>query len=659
MSVQFGRWNFDGKPPSPDYLENVRNVLAPYGPDGGSSYSESGVDILYYALHTTKDSRREIQPYVLESGAVITWDGRLDNRMEFIALLKGSLSQDSADVSIVAAAFERWGTDCFARLIGDWALSIWNPKEHAVILAKDFLGARHLSYAMDKDQLTWSTILDPLVLFTARPLTLNEEYIAGWFSFFPATHLTPYIGIYSVPPSSFVHLKPGKRTTHKYWDFDPSKNIRHCTDAEYEEHFRIVFTESVRRRLHADAPVLAELSGGMDSCSIVCMADWLMARGAADALRLDTVSYYNDSERNWDERPYFSRVEEKRGLVGCHIDVSSQQLLGFDYESDRFPATPASEGRATGAAEQFAALLTSEGNRVVLSGMGGDEVTGGVPTPVPELADLLARARIVKLAHQLKVWALDKRKPWFHLLFEIAREFLPIALTSLPKYLRPAPWLEPGFVGRNRAALTGYPSRLKLFASLPSFQANLSTLDVLRRQMAVFALPSEPVYEQRYPYLDRDFLEFIYAIPREQLVRPGQRRSLLGIVPTEILNRKRKAYIARAPLAAVSNEWANLIEISRHMVCASLGILDADAFREALQKARQGHQVQTVTLLRTLRMEQWLRGLRRWRLSTNLGSESPAGPSERGATAVERNECGVQRGLRLSHSISHAYRNQK
>src|SRR6202044_2689500 len=103
------------------------------------------------------------------------------------------------------------------------------------------------------------------------------------------------------------------QTVTKYWDFDPAKKIRYRTDVEYEEHFRALFTESVRRRLRSDAPVLAELSGGMDSSSFECVADTIIAAGAADTPRIDTLSYYNDSEPHWDERSYFTKVEEKRG----------------------------------------------------------------------------------------------------------------------------------------------------------------------------------------------------------------------------------------------------------------------------------------------------------------------------------------------------------
>jgi len=626
MSVQFGTWNFDGKPVDRDYLEKVKPVIAPYGPDDGGSFAKTNVSILYRAFHATKESRREVQPYVMASGAVLTWDGRLDNRTELIRGLGDVVTNRSTDVEIVAAAYEYWSSDCFATLIGDWALSIWDANSRSLILAKDPIGTRHLYYAFDKEQVTWSTILDPLVLFAGKTFELCEEYIAGWFSFFPAAHLTPYAGIHSVPPSSSVVIRPGKHTVSKYWDFDPSKRIRYRTDAEYEEHFRAVFGEAVRRRLRSDSPILAELSGGMDSSSIVCMADTIIARGAAEAPRLDTVSYYDDSEPNWNERPYFTKVEEKRGRTGCHIDVGKQEPFNFETDRDHFAATPASgNGCPSEAARQFAACMLSQGNRVVLSGIGGDEVTGGVPTPTTELEDLLVRGHFRQLAHQLKVWALNKRKPWFHLFFEATRGFFPPALVGLPKYKKPAPWLDSGFVKRNRAALHGYETRLKLFGPLPTFQENVSTLEALQRQLGCEGHLSDPLYEKRYPYLDRGLLEFTYAIPREQLVRPGHRRSLMrralvGITPDELLNRKRKAFVVREPMTAISADWNWYAEISKHMVSTSLDIVDGDRFMETLQRVRAGRETPMIIIVRTLGIERWLRCVRTRRI---LSDDTP------------------------------------
>jgi len=614
MSVQFGRWNFDGKPVDRDYLESVKPLLAPYGPDDAGSYSKENISILCCAFHTTKESRSEKQPYVTSSGAILTWDGRLDNRSELVRQLHAVVAIGSTDVEIVGAAYECWRSDCFAMLMGDWALSIWDPHTRSLILAKDPIGTRHLYYSFDNYQITWSTILDPLVLLAGKTSALNEEYIAGWFSFFPAAHLTPYVGIHSVPPSSSVLIRARKHTVCKYWDFDPDKRIRYRTDSEYEEHFRSVFAEAVRRTLRSDSPILAELSGGMDSSSIVCMADTIIARGEAETPRLDTVSYYNDSEPNWNERPYFTKVEEKRGRTGCHIDVSKQDSFKFQIDGNRFPATPSCGVRPDEAGKQLAAYVASQGNCVVLSGIGGDEVMGGVPTPTPELADLLARCQFRTLAHQLKVWALNKRKPWFHLFFDAARGFFPPSFVGVPKHKRPAPWLNPAFVKRNRAALQGYESRLTFLGPLTTFQENLSTLVGLQRQLGCDALPSDPPYEKRYPYLDRGLLEFIYSIPREQLVRPGQRRSLMrralaGIVPDELLNRKRKAFVVRGPMVGIGAQWTDLIRLTQHMLATELGIVDSAGFESVLRKIRERQEVALVRVLRTLVLEYWIRNL--------------------------------------------------
>lgn len=612
MSVQFGRWNIDGLPVGQDYMAKVEKMLVPYGPDGGSVYIKDSVGIFVRAFHTTKESRKETQPSVTPSGAVLCWDGRLDNREELVRGLGDSVTADETDLAIVAAAYEAWETKCFANLVGDWALSVWDPRNRSVFLAKDPIGTRHLYYSSDEKRITWSSILDPLILLAGKTFELEEEYIAGWLSFFPATHLTPYVGIHSVPPSSFVRIEPGRQMVSKYWDFDPAKRICYRTDGEYEEHFRHVFAESVRRRLRSDGPVLAELSGGMDSSSIVCMADVVTASQMTETPRVDTVSFYDDSEPNWNERLYFIKVEEKRGRTGSHIDVGNLESFKFELDSSCFAPTPGLSGRPNQIAKQFGACMASNGNRVVLSGIGGDKVTGGIPTPTPELADLFARARLRTLAHQLKVWALNKRKPWFHLFFDFARGFFPPALVSVPKHQRPAYWLNQAFVKRNRGALWGYETRLKLFGPLPSLQDSVGTLDTLRRQLACHALSVEQLCEKRYPYLDRGLLEFVYAVPREQLVRPGQRRSLMrralvGIVPDEILNRKRKAFVARAPIAGISAQFAGLMEMSDHMASSLRGIVDPKFFSEALRKARSGTELRMVAIMRTLTVELWLR----------------------------------------------------
>jgi asparagine synthase (glutamine-hydrolysing) len=272
----------------------------------------------------------------------------------------------------------------------------------------------------------------------------------------------------------------------------------------------------------------------------------------------------------------------------------------------------------------------------VLSGIGGDEVTGGVPTPLPEIADLMRALRVGPLASRLKQWALIKRRPWFHLLLDAGLGFLPDWVIAARQHA--APWLDRAFAEKHHVALAGYSSRMKWFGPLPSFQQNIFALDTLRRELGCAAAPVNPPYERRYPFLDRDLLEFLFALPREQILRPGQRRSLLrralrGIVPDEVLNRRRKAFASRAPLIAVATSSAQQFTASERMISVSLGWIDPDAFRLVIEKSRNGQEIPTVTVLRTLCIEEWLRATREL-LSIVAPSGIEAAPREQGS-AVE------------------------
>lgn len=614
MSVQFGRWQFDGQRFDHGDLDSVHRRLREFGPDGEGRHCGAGIEIFYYAFHTTFESRCEAQPYRSPSDAIITFDGRLDNRDELVLALADQGFSGEGDVEIVAASYERWGTECLHRVLGDWALSIWDPRQQTLILARDFLGARHLYYSISKDRVFWSTVIDPLILLARSNPQFDEAYIAGWLSSsLPRVDQTPYEDIFAVPPACTVVITPHRKAIRKYWDFDPGKQIRYRSDSEYEEHFRDAFGRSVLRRLRSDSPIAAELSGGMDSSAIVCVADRLIQSGASAGGALSTVSYYDDSEPHWNERPYFELVERQRGWTGLHIDACSSCGARPVSDANHVALMPGSMQAA--ASGQLRDWMLAGGYRVLLSGLGGDEVLGGVPTPVPELADLLARARLSVFSRRLFAFALQQRKPWIHLLWEVLREFLPGGLVRLPEYEFPASWLRLAFIRRNQEFFRPPSQGFRWFGPTPSFQENLRALEGLRRQLACACLLREPLYEKRYPYLDRTLLEFLYAIPREQFVRPQQRKSLMrrslaGIVPAGVLNRKRKAYTVRAPIRAVRDRYLRLTSEGGEPILSSLGYVESRAFREEYSGCERARSLPAPTFARALALEEWLKALR-------------------------------------------------
>jgi asparagine synthase (glutamine-hydrolysing) len=611
MSVQFGEWNFEHRPIDPCDLERVRSVLALYGPDREGLIRKDDVAILYRAFNTTSEARNEQQPLASASRAIITWDGRLDNR-EQLAELVGGFPQRATDVEIVAAAYDRWQTGLFPKLMGDWAISVWDPNGRSLILAKDVVGTRHLYYSRDKNRVRWCTVLDPLVLLTRHSFEPDLEYLAGFLSFFPATHLTPYVGIHSVPPATFVRISPGTSVVKRYWDFDPGKRTRYRTDAEYEEHFRTIFSECVRRRLRSDQPVLAELSGGIDSSSIVCVADQVISHGLSQPPRLETMSFSDDSEPNWNERPYFECVERKRGRDGFHIEVHHQPILKYRRDGSAF--APTTIALPPDASEQVSGFLRTQCIRVILSGFGGDEIMGGVPTPIPELQDLIVGGHWIDLYQRLIAWALSKRVPWPQVLFEAVRGFCPPALVGTPKHRKAPSWLASHFAAKHARALSGYEKRVTVTGIRPSMQENLSTVEAVRRRLSCTNISYDALVEKRYPYLDRDLLEFVFSIPREQLLRPGQRRSLVrralrGIVPHEVLDRKRKGFVVRCLSAALNGQSTHLDEFTTNMRLARLGIVNSFEFAASLRAARSGRGIVGVRMLRALNLEMWLRNL--------------------------------------------------
>ena len=615
MSVQAGIWNFDGRPIDRKMIDDLSESLKQQGPDGESLYLNGSVGLLYRPFHTTAESRQEKQPCVSRGGFIITWDGRLDNREVLIADLRSDLDAGPTDLAIFAAAFDRWDTDCFRRIVGDWAVSIWKPEQRELLFAADYMGIRHLFYYLKNNQIWWSTDLSPLVLLSGDKFHIDDDYIAGYFAHDPDAHLTPYREIREVPPGQFVRIRNSSVSVERYWRFSSKSRIRYKTDAEYEEHFRHLFRQSVHRRLRSDSPILAELSGGLDSSSIVCMADDVIAKRGGQIPLLDTISYYDDTEPNGDDSIYFQKIEQKRGRAGIHVDCSDCGSSTASLEYSEFCALPGALGTGQKLDTERADVVRGGGYRAVLSGIGGDEFLGGVPDPRAHLADLLVQLKLVSLAKQLTAWSLVKRRPWIHLLWESAIDVLPASLGQyLVKEAKVESWIRKDFAKRTRLAVRQLDVDEHFGLWLPTRRSYIGGLVQMAGNLAKSMPPVSPPEELRYPYLDQNLIEFILSIPATQLLRPGERRSLMrrslaGIVPEEILSRRTKQLGARTPVLVLEKHWDELQSIYQTPLSAGLGYVDGVQLLKTICDARAGKIVTLARVLWTISLEYWLRDL--------------------------------------------------
>ncbi len=615
MSVQAGIWNLDDRPVDSKLMENLSDSLRQQGPDGQSHYVDGSVALLYRPFHTTAESRLEKQPYISRRGFICTWDGRLDNREGLIADLHSDLEASPTDLAIFAAAFDRWDTDCFRRIVGDWAVSLWKPEQRELLFATDYMAIRHIFYYLKSDRIWWSTDLSPLVLLSGDKFHIDDDYIAGYFAHDPDAHLTPYREIREVPPGQFVCIRKGGASVERFWRFSTKSRIRYKTDAEYEEHFRHVFRQSVRRRLRSDSPILAELSGGLDSSSIVCMADDIIANEGEQIPRLDTISYYDNTEPNGDDSIYFPKIEQKRGRVGIHVDSSKLGSSAASLECSEFCPLPGTLGFGQNIGRERGDVVRGGGYRAMLSGIGGDEFMGGVPDPRAHLADLIVQFKFISLAKQLTAWSLVKRKPWIQLLWQSAIDVLPPSLGQyLAKEAKVELWIRKDFAKRTRLAIRQLGADEHFGLWLPTRRSCIGGVSLMASKLAKYTPPVSALEEARYPYLDQNLIEFILSIPASQLLRPGDRRSLMrrslvGIVPQEILSRRTKQVGARTPVLILEKHWDELQNVYETSLSSGLGYVHEDRFLKVISDARAGKTVPLVRVLWTISLEYWLRDL--------------------------------------------------
>ncbi len=609
MSVQAGIWNFDQEPASKNLLVTISRELVEYGPDGETTLFDGPVGMLYRPFYTTSEARFEHQPHVSAVGTIIMWDGRLDNREELISALSHDMSEDRSDVAIVGAAFDRWNTNCFPKLIGDWALTVWDPHERKLILARDYIGIRNLFYCAKAEKILWCSHLGPLVS-SGGTFTLCDEYIAGYLASWPDADLTPYQQIKAVPPGQFVQIRNNKIATHTYWTLNTSLRTCYKSDAEYEEHYRHLFRQAVRRRLRTDSPILADLSGGLDSSSIVCMADDILLKEKIECPRVDTFSFYDSTEPEDDDLLYFPKVEEKRGKIGFHAHLrASGESLALYYQ--KFDPCPRIQHRLEPRAA-LAEILGRHEYTVQLSGAAGDDVNGQGLDPRIQLADLMLQFRFVELSKQITAWSLLIRKrPWIHIFFQTLLQFMPVSIRArFTEYGKLDPWVDRRFAKRYRMSARQMDAVKGTRLLRPSTRNAVQTIASLSREMSYLA-PSS--VEVRYPYLDQNLVEFLKTIPLEQLLRPGQRRSLMrralaDLLPPEVLTRKTKAAPGRCYSVALEKQWDKVESVFSSPISARVGYLDAKGIREALAATKNGDVATFILrLLRALSLELWLR----------------------------------------------------
>lgn len=596
-------------------------TIAHRGPDDEGVWVDAvaGIALGHRRLSIVDLSKDGHQPMLSRSGRfVATFNGEIYNyaelRHELDALGCSRPWRGQSDTEVLLAACEAWGVrGAIQRSNGMFAIAIWDVRERALILIRDRMGEKPLYYGWQGSAFLFGSELKAVRAHPqfenrmdaqALPLFVRYGYVPAPFSI--------YSGIKKLPPGCLLRIPSGAAVDavrpEPYWQLPLPDKVQAMDPAGAAEHLEHLLREAVRIRMHADVPLGAFLSGGVDSSTIVA----LMQSQATRPARTFSIGF---RERDYDEANEAKTVARALSTEHTELYVSAEDALKV------VPDLPDIYDEPFADSSQIPTYLLSKLTRthvtVALSGDGGDELFGGYVRYV-QANSILRAYRLMPLswrrgcAHALsfvarsgwdRVAALMPRKLRTHVSGDrLAKLAEVVGLRGYRELYRQlvSQWGNPGSVMGGsvecRTLLDDDAIAERIHSAVPwmMYIDQLTYLpgDILvkvdRASMAV-------ALEVRVPFLDHRVVEFAASLPLDLKVANGTgkwllRQVLYKYIDHRLVDRPKQGFgvpIAswlRGPL----REWAE--ELLSERALARCGLLNAKVVRDAWRRHLEGER---------------------------------------------------------------------
>ncbi len=322
-------------------------------------------------------SRLGHQPFVsADNRFSVTYNGEIYNHEELRSELEalGYRFRSRSDTEVLLYAFQAWGESCFERFIGFWAVAIWDQNRGRVLLARDRLGKAPLYVMQRPEGWYFASEIKALRLVGDQTPTVSESAVRdfilhGWRDVGDSTF---FEDIRSFPRASYAWLDSAPLSPTTFWRFPEERlSERQLPVDQAAAGLREILTSAVQLRLRADVPIAFELSGGMDSSSLMAIA-----APFRDSLQAFTVSYPGESDVN--EIGYARAVAQSLGDKVKHTELTPKNDRFFDV-ADEFVAHMDEPFHAPNLLtnRDMWQSMADTGTRVSINGAAGDELFAG------------------------------------------------------------------------------------------------------------------------------------------------------------------------------------------------------------------------------------------------------------------------------------------
>jgi asparagine synthase (glutamine-hydrolysing) len=506
-----------------------------------------------------------------DGGFWIIFNGEIYNYSELRAELLGYGHQfkTGTDTEVILAAYQQWGTECLSRFNGMWAFALWDHNKQQLFIARDRFGIKPLYYVRGANRFTFASEIKALVGKHGIQYEPDGEaiyrYLASGILPSPQGGHTFFKGVESLPPGHQMMVQCDASEKHRYWTLAFSGEAMESKASDVIQQYRELFTDSVQLRLRADVPVGTCLSGGLDSSSIVCMVNNLMAQGGLTATQIGqqqrTFSAVYDTAGPYNERDHIERVVQATG-VEKNLTVPTIERLRDDIE--RLVWHQDEPFQSTSIFAQWCVMSKVHDRKVtvLLDGQGADETLGGYRPFAIFLSDLLRQAKFLRAVQEARAIQTQTELSVGPLLARALAWQLPASWVRALRQRRYAPQADISALNPDFAA-NWDAGRVVDWKPWSDLQTHLS--DLIQESSLPHLLRYEDrnsmafSVEARVPFLDYRLVQFSFAQAADWRIYQGWtkwilRKAMDGIVPDEIVWRKDKVGF-ETPEADWMHEW--------------------------------------------------------------------------------------------------------
>lgn len=540
-------------------MDSALDQLKHRGPDDCGSWHDQRVMLGMRRLSII-DLAGGHQPIFSEDdSSCIVYNGEIYNFLDLRPELeaRGHTFRTNTDTEVILHGYEEWGVDCLKRLNGMFALGIWDKQHQTLFLARDRIGEKPLYYYQDQNRLIFASEIKAILADPTVPRQLNLRGLVNFLAFGHAVAPeTIYQHIYKLLPGYYLLVHNGQVQITQYWDVGDEPQIAGnipLTEDAYAEQIRKLLDDSVQRRMIADVPVGAFLSGGVDSSAVVA----LMKQHATGPVKTFSLGFSVGGAYN--ELPNARFVAERLGtdhyeLLAEHVDlVKTLRTLVYHYDEPF--------GDAAGFPIYLLSQFARQQVKVVLAGDGGDELFGGyrryavdqiakwyqrlpgsvINTFIPSLANSMPRLqRIKRTAQTLHITDPAQRYAnwlvWFtpDMQAELLQKDVITAVTDYD----PA-WIYPRYYHALNSTANDHLNRL-MYTDLKTWLPDMYLEKIDKAAMACSL-------ETRLPILDHRLVELAFQIPGSLKIKGISTKRIFkhavsGLIPEEVLRKPKHGF---------------------------------------------------------------------------------------------------------------------